>query len=574
VSSVATNTAYLTLQIFLDKADRPGYFSAHMQVPRHQSMTTARVDFYMPIDDADLAKFLPLITDQSAFVGERGIAEREAKKLGKALFEALFHRKRTHDDTLEYLHRCLRAAEEYGGLRIQLTFLEGASQIINLPWEYMCEDISGPFLLQSVAPPIVMVRYIDTKHTESYAGVTIKRPPLRALVVISSPKDNRLAPLNSKGEWTALQKAVQGMERDITLDLVEDATLDSLRSQLNKRPDYYDIVHFIGHGGFDPVQKKVVLVFEKPHEKDEHGEPDEVSAERFAAMLAGHKYLNLVILDCCKGAYSLPNDMFTGVAQSLEQQGVPAVVAMQFEVTDDAATTFASAFYETLGRWRPIEDAFAEGRKALIAHARGIEWGTPVMYMRPLEGYLFEREVRPIERIRSQIIRYPAVSGLLSFGVLSAILVPLLLWPRPAGNCTIDAPDLNVRRGPHPTNYVPPIITLQKGAVITPVAIYARYAAGVPTPKVLQLSGASTPESLWLKIKLRGSPSEGWVSYFYVPNRNNPEVVRVSMSCTDELNYLRKLPVITEANIPPTDTPRPTPSATMTAQPTATPLPP
>src|SRR5688572_18238402 len=137
-----TNAAYLTLQIFLDKADRLGYFSAHMQVPKHTAMTTARVNFSMPIDAAELAEFVPLITDQSAFVGDKGLAEKEAKKLGKKLFEALFHRKRTHDDTLEYLHGCLRAAEHYGGLRIQLTFLEGASQLVNLPWEYMCEDIS------------------------------------------------------------------------------------------------------------------------------------------------------------------------------------------------------------------------------------------------------------------------------------------------------------------------------------------------------------------------------------------------------------------------------------------------
>ena len=43
------------------------------------------------------------------------------------------------------------------------------------------------------------------------------------------------------------------------------------------------------------------------------------------------------MLNACEGARADVTNPFAGTAQQLMQQGIPAVVAMQFEITDDAA---------------------------------------------------------------------------------------------------------------------------------------------------------------------------------------------------------------------------------------------
>jgi hypothetical protein len=80
------------------------------------------------------------------------------------------------------------------------------------------------------------------------------------------------------------------------------------------------------------------------------------------------------------------------VAQSLMQQGIPAVVAMQFEVTDEAAIAFAQRFYEVLAAGHLVDTAVAEARKAIFGQGHEVEWGTPVLYLRSSEGHIFDLE--------------------------------------------------------------------------------------------------------------------------------------------------------------------------------------
>jgi hypothetical protein len=65
---------------------------------------------------------------------------------------------------------------------------------------------------------------------------------------------------------------------------------------------------------------------------------------------------------------------------------------MQFEITDEAATAFASGFYGALAADPPIDDALAQARKAIHAASRGVEWGAPVLYLGSRDGVVFEME--------------------------------------------------------------------------------------------------------------------------------------------------------------------------------------
>ena len=111
-------------------------------------------------------------------------------------------------------------------------------------------------------------------------------------------------------------------------------------------------------------------------------------------MLHDHRSLRLAVLNSCEGARGGRTDPFSGTAQSLIQQGIPAVVAMQFEITDDAAITFAHELYEAVADGYPLDAAIAEARKAIRGQPNPVEWATPVLYLRAPDGRIFDIPAR------------------------------------------------------------------------------------------------------------------------------------------------------------------------------------
>ncbi|MGH9891305.1 MAG: CHAT domain-containing protein, partial [bacterium] len=119
-----------------------------------------------------------------------------------------------------------------------------------------------------------------------------------------------------------------------------------------------------------------------------------VSGQDLGTLLHDHRSLRLVVLNSCEGARTSPTDPFAGAAQSLVQQGIPAVIAMQFEITDEAAMTLSHEFYAALADGYPVDTALGEARKAIFASGNEVEWATPVLYMRSPTGRIF-RMSRP-----------------------------------------------------------------------------------------------------------------------------------------------------------------------------------
>jgi hypothetical protein len=107
-------------------------------------------------------------------------------------------------------------------------------------------------------------------------------------------------------------------------------------------------------------------------------------------LLHDHDSLRLVVLNACEGARTDITDPYAGTAQSLVQQGIPAVVAMQFEITDTAAIMLAQELYGAVADAYPLDAALAEARKAIYAEGNSIEWATPVLYLRAPDGRVFD----------------------------------------------------------------------------------------------------------------------------------------------------------------------------------------
>ena len=123
--------------------------------------------------------------------------------------------------------------------------------------------------------------------------------------------------------------------------------MPALQSRL--RSDAYHVFHFIGHGGFDTKADEGVLVFE-----DERGDSYLAGADRIGTLLHDHRSLRLAVLNSCEGARNSRTDPFAGVATELIRQAVPAVVAMQFEITDSAAIIFSDSENKDTTISRPL----------------------------------------------------------------------------------------------------------------------------------------------------------------------------------------------------------------------------
>ena len=98
----------------------------------------------------------------------------------------------------------------------------------------------------------------------------------------------------------------------------------------------------------------------------------------------------LVGLNSCQTAAGVDTDVFSSTAATLVRT-VPAVVAMQFAITDDAAAVFSRAFYQALVHNRGVDEAVRAGRIALTGwNPDTLEWVTPVLYLRSRDSRLFD----------------------------------------------------------------------------------------------------------------------------------------------------------------------------------------
>lgn len=299
---------------------------------------------------------------------------RAAESFGKKLYDAVF-RDEVRECLTSSLHQVDR--EEISGLRIKLRLVD-VPELANLPWEYLYHPTLRRFIVLSSETPIT--RYVNLPRPVMPLRIT---GPLHLLVMVASPSDYQ--PLDVNREKTKLENALSDLEQRglIVIEWLENHTLAALQQRLRWGPVH--LFHFIGHGGWDEQAQDGVLLFE-----NESGRGYRVNASRLAAILHDHRALKLVVLNTCEGARLAPTDPFAGVATTLIQQGIPAVLAMQFEITDQAAILLAQVFYESLADGYPAEAALSEARKAIFASSNDVEWGTPVLYLRTPNGRLFD----------------------------------------------------------------------------------------------------------------------------------------------------------------------------------------
>ena len=350
---------YLDFDIAITR-DGTGYAANVLASPAGE----ASAPFALPFGAADLAQFMvavgpPRVSSRRLVPAASRVVDVKdyGSRLGRALLSG---------DVDTAFRASLAAATSQGrDLRVRLR-LDAVPELDPVPWEYLYDTRLDRFLTLSKETPLV--RLMDS--LERPPVITVE-PPLRVLVMISSPSD--MPELAVEREEQLLRATTGDLVKSGQLELVvlENATLTELQRALL---DEYHVFHFVGHGGFDQESQEGVLVLER-----EDGTAHRVSGSRLGTLLHDARGLQLAVLNACEGARSSGRDAFSGVAQEFVRRGLPAVVAMQTEISDRAALVFTHEFYWFLTRGLPIDAAMCEVRKAMAISDEASEWGTAVL---------------------------------------------------------------------------------------------------------------------------------------------------------------------------------------------------
>jgi len=307
-------------------------------------------------------------------VPTRGIPETEQvlRQAGQELFAALLGAGQVAG---RYRASAAMAAVAGEGLRVVLRIDDPA--LAGLPWEAMFDPESGAYVCRQDQ----LVRHVPVA---SVPAPLLVRPPLRILGVVSSPRGEY--PLDADKEKGHLGRALarpaaQGL---VQVHWAPDATWGGLQDLL--MDGEWHVLHFIGHGAFDPVRDEGVLALTR-----EDGSTDLVAAQKMVDLLRQARPMpRLIVLNSCAGAAAGVADLFSGTAAALVRGGISAVAAMQYKISDPAAIAFTRGFYAAIARGRGVDDAMTSGRVAILGTGgQTLEWVTPVLYLRGHETRLF-----------------------------------------------------------------------------------------------------------------------------------------------------------------------------------------
>ena len=336
---------------------------------------TACSEFDPPLSDLELENYILRMgqTRQGKRLPFESSELKAIKQCGESLFDAIFN----GDVYTCYVMSWELAREQGRGLRIRLHI--AVSEFHDYPWELLYNSKTKQFLALSTDTPIV--RFFELPFPEQPLFV---EAPIKILVMISSPEG--FPPLNVDEEWKRLESAFAPLIRRglVVLERLKRPTLGELQKAL--RRDQFHIFHFIGHGKFVVHKQDGVLLMEE--ELNGRGRP--VSGQYLSILLHDHQSLRMVVLNACEGARTSQSDPYAGVAQMLVQQGIPAVIAMQFPIFEDSAIEFAYQFYGAIVDGLPVDAAISEARKAIFTTGNETEWATPVLFMNSPNGRIFD----------------------------------------------------------------------------------------------------------------------------------------------------------------------------------------
>ena len=287
---------------------------------------------------------------------EREWDVEEVRTFGLLLHRRLFGQS---PDVWNWLQRQLDARRR-SPLRIQLEFPDGGSyaDLAALPWEYLhtpeTTGRAGGFLAAKAS--VVLSRYVPRSIEASELKA---KESLHLLPVIANPDPYGLGEVDYEPALAAIQAVDPQSGITVLPALVDASPVDLQREIVHSTPD---IVHFIGHGQFDPgppARGSLAL-------NDPAGGTKWVTESQLVTRLCPPSHVpRIVVLHTCEGGRPDFEDRFAGLGPALIRAGVQYVAGMQYAVPNEVAIAFTENLYALLAERAPLDQAVHECRFAL-----------------------------------------------------------------------------------------------------------------------------------------------------------------------------------------------------------------
>jgi len=239
----------------------------------------------------------------------------------------------------DWVEAQIQQVEESARPHVELVFPADGdyARLAAIPWEYLYRPDQptrqGEYL--AAGPKVVLSRYIPREQGRTRVP---EYDQLHVLLVVSRPNDQ--GPVQYENVVARVKQTAQTLNWSVAE--LHDPTRDRLYETL--RTESPDLVHYIGHGRFDVKSGEGTLAL-VDSSGDSDLTPDRVLAE---IMTRDGSPPRAVVLHACEGGRVDFPISFAGVAAQLARNGVAYVVAMQYAVTNEAATEFSRCLYETM----------------------------------------------------------------------------------------------------------------------------------------------------------------------------------------------------------------------------------
>jgi hypothetical protein len=262
-------------------------------------------------------------------------------------------------------------------LRVRLFIAPSAQELHGLRWETLHDP-------EEDRPLLTSERLFFSRYLASGDWRPVKLRPkasLRALVVIANPADLAdydMAEVDLPAELERAQKGL-GQIEITTLAAPGQATIEHIGASLR---DGYDILYLVAHGTFVDDESWLWL-------EDETGNIARTAgSELITRMQELDQRPRLIVLVSCQSAGNAQGeaDSITALGPRLAEAGVPAVIAMQGNLSMVTAAAFLPVFFTELQRDGQIDRAVAVARGAV--RQREDSW-MPVLFMRLRSGRIW-----------------------------------------------------------------------------------------------------------------------------------------------------------------------------------------
>jgi CHAT domain/SIR2-like domain len=287
-------------------------------------------------------------------------------------------------------------ARVHGNVPVHLRLhLDAPDVYHSVRWELL-RDPEHPESHLGTSPRVLLSRYLLSNEWRAIKEVN--DADLKALAVIAAPSDldrfelpgRTIADVKREEEVPIAAAALKKYAPRFLSD-PGTATIGRIMEELEKG---VDVFYLLAHGGLMVGDVPFLLL------EAEDGTAEPVDARRLEEVFRDlRRPPALVFLNSCRSAGSGPSarsddaGLLAALGPRLARAGVPAVVAMQDNVTMQTARAFAQSFFDEFAEGGVVDAAVAMARSHIRERA---DWWVPVLF----------------SRLRSGRIRYP--SGFLS----------------------------------------------------------------------------------------------------------------------------------------------------------------